>query len=263
MQVLRHVHGEHDREVLSIINPDADSPAAALGEAICLPHHLLRKWVASTTPNLDFSGVILTPAQCSRLAVCIAQLPPDAIESLQISARSNIDDMSHHVKGALNEVHKRRYHHDPPPYADRFSNSMSFEFMHMLGAVEAAVTNMSNLQHFGLFYISLTPHLIPALEQLLGSLPNSVTKLTLDTERYPNSVQFGEVHKRMFFRAVSRVESLQELHMQGWEQFVGSTASVCAEPLQSMPGLRIFVPTVRVSDTFPPGLVFVPTEATQ
>lgn len=253
--------------MLSIINADAGSPAAAAKQAICLPHHMLWKWVSTSTPNLDLHEVTLTPAQWSRLAVCIAQLPTDAVTSLQMSARSS---MSHMTVGSWTKSSARD--------SEIWENSMSFEYMHMLGALEGAVLNMTHLQHLGLHNLYLTPHLIPALEQLFVSLPSSLTKLTLHTCGANGGNQFGEPHKLMFFRAVSRIESLQELHMSQWDVFVGSRdigasavrrvisraacpsslEPVCAEPLQSMSGLRVFVSNLQESVAFPLGLAFVP-----
>lgn len=235
--------------MFSIINIDEGSPAAAVDKAICLPQHLLKKWVASTAPNLNLQGKTLTPAHWSRLAVCIAQTNPGDISSLQMSA----------VTSSL--VADLRPPAIQPEALRSLSDSLSLNFKHMLGAIEGAMSHMTHLQHLDLHDLRLTPLMIPALEQLLGNLPTSVTQLTLSTVS-PHLVEFGGVHKLLFFRAVSRIHSLQELHMREWQQFVGSDATVCAEPLQSMPGLRIFVPRVRESPAFPPGLTFVSPQGT-
>jgi uncharacterized protein (UPF0305 family) len=68
------------------------------------------------------------------------------------------------------------------------------------------------------------------------------------------------VHEKvLFFKAVARVSSLQELVMPQWETVVGEEAADCVEALCAMPQLRVvYVTTVKDSPVFPPGLTFLP-----
>ena len=77
---------------------------------------------------------------------------------------------------------------------------------------------MTRLQHLAIGQLYLSPHTIPALKDLLDSLPASVTKLTLHTFNVPGDnetdIQFEEIQSLQFFTAVAWV---RDLHMPNWK----------------------------------------------
>ena len=118
------------------------------------------------------------------------------------------------------------------------SNIIAYDYMHMLGAAQGVVSHTTSLHTLGLHELHLSPHLLDPFEQLLGSLPASLSQLHLSTKD-ARGYTFGVREKRRFFRAVAQVRSLKELHMPLWRTFVGHDAQKCTEPLQCMLGLTI------------------------
>ena len=135
------------------------------------------------------------------------------------------------------------------------------DHMQMLGAAQVITPHTSALQLLGLHHLYLTPNLLEPLQRLLGSLPDTVTKLNLTTCAACGDLEvFGVHEKALFFRAVAQVHSLKELHMPQWKAFVGDHAGICCEPLRSIAGLRTVVPTVEQSAACPAGLTFQATK---
>ena len=154
--------------------------------------------------------------------------------------------MTHTSDGAQCDVHDMHL---------QISSIMAQEHMQMLGAAQAVVTHISTLQTLGLHNLLLSPHMLIRFEEVLASLPASLTQLHLTTAS-AYGCTFGEHEKVQFFRAVAQVCSLRELHMKEWETFVGKDAYICTEPLLSIPKLKICVPAVKESAAFPCSLKF-------
>ena len=146
-----------------------------------------------------------------------------------------------------------------PPSAP-IRNIIAHDHMQMLGTVQAVVSFTTALHTLGLHDLQLFPQSISALEDLFGSLPESLTHLHLSTRNEFGQGTVGVEEKKQFFRAVALVRSLKELHMPQWKAFVGGHAGFCCEPLRSIPWLRMLVPTVQQSPAFPPGLIFQATK---
>ena len=162
VQAVEHVGPEHAKNMFMTSEGKLRFGVRA---AMSMPQHFLKMWVASATPNLDLQDTFLTPGQWSRMAVCIAQLPPGEVLSLQISVEECI-------RWCADEDQSR---------------CLSMNFKNMLGSMEGVVSPMLHLNHFGLRKLCLSPVMLPALEQLLSNLPKTVTKLTVSTARVKSS----------------------------------------------------------------------------
>lgn len=96
----------------------------------------------------------------------------------------------------------------------------------ILGSAQAIVSHTSSLWVLGLHNIHLTGEVMSLLEFLLESLPPTLMELHISIHN-PAFRQLSVQMKERFFKAVAHVHSLQELHMPGWQHFVGSDARIC------------------------------------
>lgn len=292
--MLKRVHPENHSIVFSVID--------AAEKAVCLPASLFNKWISSIAPAIDLRGVALNPAQWCTLTAAILHTAAGAVTSLHLEATSKLKPVADSFKlmenfgsqtltctkstcragenkvipvtGKLKATSSgecptcrevltstRRCDYSVQQIRKEMSNLLVFDQMQMLAAAQGVVPHTSCLEVLGFHNLHLTPQLIPAFEQLVDSLPASLTQLHLSTCK-ASDFKFGVQERTLFFKAVAQVRNLRELHMAQWEAFVGSDASICAEPLQFMPGLRIFVPTLKQTAAFPSGLAFQATEST-
>jgi hypothetical protein len=134
---------------------------------------------------------------------------------------------------------------------------MGIESMHALYMMGGAAAGMLELKHLGVHRLPLTFQAISALGQLLSCLACNLVRLTVSIQDDQAGAVFSVHEKVLFFKAVARVLSLQELVMPQWEAVVGEEAADCVEALYWMPELRVvYVTEVKESPAFPPGLTF-------
>jgi hypothetical protein len=137
--------------------------------------------------------------------------------------------------------------------------SMECESMHALYMMGGAAAGMLELKHLGVHRLPLTFQAISALGQLLSCLACNLVRLTVTIQDDQAAAVFSLLQKSLFFKAVARVSSLQELVMPEWEAVVGEEAADCVAALYWMPELRVvYVTEVKDSPAFPPGITFLP-----
>lgn len=242
----------------------------------------MEKWIASAAPHINLREADFSPAQWCTVTAALLRTPPSAVTSLHLAASSKLThdheeletlhqgrstgwtcqratcrspgNVMRHTGKVVHLLKCETCGNDKSLLTEQCSidlerlrlersNIVAYDNMQMLGAVQAVVSHTTALRTLGLHDLYLSPHFFNAFEELLGSLPTSLTKLHLTTvEAY--GYTFGVREKRRFFRAVAQVRTLKELHMPLWEAFVGRDAQECTDALQCMAGLIIVVPSL-------------------
>jgi hypothetical protein len=147
--------------------------------------------------------------------------------------------------------------HSCGAHRDGGIGSMGSDCMHALHMMGGAAAGMLELKHLGVHRLPLAFQAISALGQLLSSLACKLVRLTVTTEHVQGAAVFSVHEKVLFFKAVARLSSLQELVMPQWEAVVGKNEAECVEALYGMPQLRVvYVTRVKQSPAFPRGLNF-------
>jgi hypothetical protein len=115
----------------------------------------------------------------------------------------------------------------------------------VLSILAGVLPQLTALQHVGLHNLQLQMQLMPALGQVLVSLPPSVTALTLTTATSLKKV--GPQQRGILFNSIALVKSLRKLHMPNWQDIV-SDDGACVEPLCHLPRLdAVYVTEVKES----------------
>lgn len=175
-------------------------------------------------------------------------------QSLQVPA------LTHFIYGRACPTHGCNYftpavqfNHPPLPGVQSVTTKAPDPCVNNIATIGCLATSMESLQHLGLQGVTLSQGAVLNLGQLLGSLPPSVTKLTLSILCKDASVST----RVLLFKAIARMRSLRELRMPQWEEVVGEDAVECVLPLKSLPHLHVVMVTeVTNSNDFSPEICF-------
>jgi hypothetical protein len=245
---------------------------------------LLSCWVATIPAVLDLRTAELTALQLSRLFAAILQggirltsihiklvsLPDGyhapcevsggALEDLVTYGKSCVERcIAGQKRGRnLNKLNDTfdRLRSTKTDGRVKYTSDRIAECGQLLSILAGALPQMCTLQHVGLHFVQLHAQLIPALGQVLMSLPPSVTALTLSTVEFVRDNGSGPLQRSMLFNAIGTLRSLRTLRIPNWEDIVGNDGA-CVEPLCHLPHLRaVHVRAVKQSSAFPAKLPF-------
>ena len=88
--MLRYVPPDSESALFRVSTADDNCRLTATREAMCLPEHLLTKWIASNTTSIDLRGAQLSPAQWCTLTAAILHTPTTAVTSVHLAAGSKL-----------------------------------------------------------------------------------------------------------------------------------------------------------------------------
>jgi hypothetical protein len=289
MQVIRRLPARFAADVFAKLTETSGSFVSGFKRALYLPQDLLSCWVATTPAVLDLRTAVLTAVQQSKLFAALPQgglhltefhirivdFPDNTL--CEIRARTidqYIQDGKNHVQACRTTPMNTQSLSDLDCEFDylqceksdglvKRTNDLNIECAHLLSTIAWVLPHLATLQHFGLHNLQLHAKFMPALGQVLMSLPPSVTVLTLTTATSVVRNKVERSQRSMLFNAIGLLRSLRELHMPDWEVLVGDDGA-CLEPLFHLPHLQaVYVRAVTQSSAFPAKLPFKKRELHQ
>jgi hypothetical protein len=289
LQVIRRLPARFAADVFTKLTDTSGSFISGFKRALYLPQDLLSCWVATTPAVLDLRTAELTAVQQSKLFAALPQgglhltefhirivdFPDNTL--CEITARTldqYIQTGKNHVQACrTNPMHTQNL--SDLDYALDYMQceksdgvvkrtyDLSIECAHLLSTIAWVLPQLATLQHFGLHNLQLHSKFMPALGQVLGDLPPSVTVLSLTTATSVVRSEVERSQRRMLFYAIGMIRSLRELHMPDWAALVGDDGT-CVEPLFHLPHLQaVYVRAVTQSSAFPAKLPFKKRELHQ